>query len=551
MHARLAGLGFKPQHAGALLAGEAVVDFLEVHAENYMVDGGPRLRLLERLRERWPLSVHGVGLSLGGLQPPDAAHLARLAALVRRFEPRWVSEHLAWSAHGGTCFPDLLPLVYDEAALVRVAAHVDRLQQALGRQVLIENPSTYLEFDASVLDEGEFLAELVRRSGCALLLDLNNAWVGAVNHGRDAWALVAALPPSAVGEIHLAGFAEDRDAAGAPLLIDNHGSAVADPVWALYRRTLQRLGPVPTLIERDHEVPPLAVLAAELAQVRRALAETPAAAAVGADAPRRLSRPAPAAADEPLPAFAAALLDPAAAVPPGLRAWNGSDPAVRLAVHRNNVAAAWVRALADGFPVLRRLVGEACFDTLALTHARHEPPPGPVLGDWGDGFAATIRRCEPMHGLPWLAEVAQLERARVRAALAADAAPLATAAVQAHLAHPEHLPGARLQLHPSLAALCFDHAAVSIWAAHQGDELPPTLATDGAEAALVLRDAGDAVLTLAVDAPAATFCAALAAGRPLGAAAAEAGPALDLAATLALLLRHAAVVGWEHRMEAA
>ncbi|BAL97145.1 MNIO family bufferin maturase [Rubrivivax gelatinosus] len=547
MHARLAGLGFKPQHAGALLAGEAVVDFLEVHAENYMVDGGPRLRLLERLRERWPLSIHGVGLSLGGLKPPDAAHLARLAAMVRRFEPRWVSEHLAWSAHGGVCFPDLLPLVYDEAALARVAAHVDRLQQALGRQVLIENPSTYLEFDASVIAEGEFLAELVRRTGCGLLLDLNNAWVSAVNHGRDAWALVAALPPSAVGEIHLAGCAVQQDAAGAPLLIDDHGSPVADPVWALYRRTLAHLGPVPTLIERDHEVPPLAVLAAEAAQARRLLAEVAPAAAVGAAA-GRVPRRAPAV--EPQPALAAALLDPAAAPPAGLRAWNGSDPGVRLAVHRHNVAAAWVRALADGFPVVRRLVGEPFFDAMALDFARREPPRGPVLGDWGDGFAAAIEAYGPARGLPWLAEVARLERARVRAALAADAAPLPAPAVQAWLERPQALPDARLQLHPSLAVLRFDYAALSIWAAHQG-ELPESMATDGPEAALVLRDTADAVLTLAVDAATAVFCAALAEGRPLGQAAAEAGAGLDLVAALALLLRHAAVVGWQDAREAA
>lgn len=548
MPARLAGIGFKPQHADALLAGEAELDFLEVHAENYMVDGGARLRLLERLRERWPLSIHGVGLSLGGLQPPDARHLARLTALVRRFEPRWVSEHLAWSAHGGACFPDLLPLAYDEAALARVAAHVDRLQQALGRQVLIENPSTYLEFEASAIGEGEFLAELVRRTGCGLLLDLNNAWVSAVNHGRDAWALVAALPPSAVGEIHLAGAAEDHDAADAPLLIDDHGSAVADPVWALYRRTLQRLGPVPTLIERDHDVPPLAVLAAEAARARRLLAAAPQAAAVSAAAgplPRR------AAGAEPQPAMAAALLDPAAPLPAGLRAWNGSDPGVRLAVHRHNVDAAWLRALADGFPVVRRLVGAAFFDTMALDFARREPPAGPVLGDWGDGFAAAIAAYEPARGLPWLAEVAQLERARVRAALAADAAPLPAGAVQFRLARPALLPGARLQLHPSLAALSFEHAAVSIWAAHQQASLPETIATDGAEAALVLRDADDAVLTLAVDTAAAAFCAALAEGQPLGIAAARAGAGLDLAAVLALLLRHGAVVGWEAAAEAA
>lgn len=267
----LAGIGLKDEHALPLLEGAAAVDFLEIHAENYFVAGGPRLRRLERLRERLPLSLHGVGLSIGGEAPLDEAHLDALAALLQRFEPRWFSEHLAWSSHGGTWLNDLLPLPYDDATLQRVCEHIDRVQTRLRRRMLLENPSSYLAFESSTWDEGAFIAEVVRRTGCGVLLDVNNAYVSGVNHGGDPWALIEALPADAIGEIHLAGFAEDRDAAGDRLLIDHHGAPVDAAVWALYQRTLERLGPRPTLIERDNEVPALPVLAAEAAHARAAM----------------------------------------------------------------------------------------------------------------------------------------------------------------------------------------------------------------------------------------------------------------------------------------
>lgn len=264
----LAGVGLKAGHAPMLLErGPAGflggAGFVEVHAENYMVDGGPMLRHLERVRERWPLSIHGVGLSIGGDGPLDLDHLDRLDRLLRRFEPRWFSEHLAWSSHGGHWFNDLLPLPYDRATLNRVCDHVDQVQERLRRALLLENPSTYLGYAGSTMDEAAFLAEVVRRTGCGLLLDVNNAYVSGVNHGRDPWAMIEALPAEAVAEIHLAGFAEDRDAVGDRLLIDHHGAAVDHAVWSLYERTIARLGPVPTLIERDNDVPPLAVLEEE------------------------------------------------------------------------------------------------------------------------------------------------------------------------------------------------------------------------------------------------------------------------------------------------
>ena len=267
----LAGVGLKDEHLAQVLADGAAIDFFEVHAENFMVAGGPRLRALEQVRDRWPLSIHGVGLSIGGADPLDEAHLDRLAALVHRFEPRWVSEHLAWSGHGGTWFNDLLPVPCDATSLARVCEHVDRVQTRLRRRLLIENPSRYLEFESSTMSDGEFLAELVRRTGCALLLDVNNAFVSGVNLRRDPWALIATLPASAVHEIHLAGHAADRADPGDTLLIDDHGSPVAEAVWALYERTLERLGPVPTLIERDHDIPPLAALEREAARARSTL----------------------------------------------------------------------------------------------------------------------------------------------------------------------------------------------------------------------------------------------------------------------------------------
>jgi uncharacterized protein (UPF0276 family) len=267
------GIGLKSQHVAQLLVRPPVLDFVEVHAENYMVRGGPFLAHLERVRQRHALSIHGVGLSIGGEAPLDAAHLDRLAALVWRFEPQWFSEHLAWSGHGGWFFNDLLPVPYDTSTLKRVCDHIDQVQTHLGRRMLLENPSTYVEYAASTIGEAEFLSEVVRRTGCGLLLDVNNAYVNAVNHGRDALSYIDALPLQAVGEIHLAGFLEDHDAAGDRLLIDAHGSAVDEAVWQLYRHALSRIGDAPTLIERDNNVPSLDTLLAEALHARRLMTE--------------------------------------------------------------------------------------------------------------------------------------------------------------------------------------------------------------------------------------------------------------------------------------
>lgn len=267
-----AGLGFKPQHFPQIAAEHPQVAFWEVHAENYMVPGGPAHRQLTALRGQYPLSIHGVGLSLGAESAPDAAHLERLKVLLRRYQPQAFSEHLAWSGHGGAFLNDLLPVCYDKSTLIRVCEHVDAVQRSLGRQLLLENPATYLEFVASTMTETQFLAEVVERTGCGLLLDVNNAYVSAVNHGRDPRDYIATFPIDAVGEMHLAGFAEDRDDAGARLLIDTHGAAIDEAVWQLYADALERCGqPVPTLIERDNDIPALDVLLQEARRADRTL----------------------------------------------------------------------------------------------------------------------------------------------------------------------------------------------------------------------------------------------------------------------------------------
>lgn len=261
-----AGIGLKPQHFREVLDSCPEIGFFEVHAENYMVDGGPLHHYLGRIRAHYPLSLHGVGLSIGGEAALDEQHLDRLDALIRRYEPAVFSEHLAWSSHGGVFYNDLLPLPYHRASLDRVCAHIDQLQQRLRRRLLLENPATYLAFSASTMDEAGFLHEVVRRTGCGLLLDVNNLQVSCVNLGHDALAYLAGLPLAAVGQVHLAGFTRAHDAAGAPLLIDSHGTPVDEAVWALYAAVLARLGPdgaVATLLERDHDVPPLPDLLAE------------------------------------------------------------------------------------------------------------------------------------------------------------------------------------------------------------------------------------------------------------------------------------------------
>ena len=266
------GVGYKPQHFADILTDPGPVEWLEIHAENYMGAGGRPLAQLRHLAERFPISVHGVGLSIGGEGPVDEEHLARLKHLCDWLDPASFSEHLAWSSHEGTYLNDLLPLPYTAATVALVASHVDRVQEALGRRMLLENPSAYLAFPTTEMPETTFLREIVARTGCGLLLDVNNVHVSSVNQGFDAAEYIADFPLDAVGEVHLGGHATDLDDYGAPLLIDDHGHPIADPVWSLYALTLSAMGAKPTLIEWDNDVPDWAVLAAEAGRAAHLLA---------------------------------------------------------------------------------------------------------------------------------------------------------------------------------------------------------------------------------------------------------------------------------------
>lgn len=270
-----AGVGYKAQHFSDIIENPGPVKWLEIHAENYMGAGGRPIAQLRHLAERFPISVHGVGLSIGSEGPLDTDHLARLKHLCDWLNPASFSEHLAWSTHDGAYLNDLLPLAYTKQTLDIVCAHINQVQDTLGRQMLLENPSSYLAFAESTFSEPDFLREITRITGCGMLLDVNNVFVSATNLNLDARGYIDTFPLDAVGEIHLGGHDEDADEHGAPLLIDSHGAAIADPVWTLLDYALAQSGPKPTLVEWDTDVPDWPILAAEADRAQRALASVP------------------------------------------------------------------------------------------------------------------------------------------------------------------------------------------------------------------------------------------------------------------------------------
>ncbi|WP_457645248.1 MNIO family bufferin maturase [Profundibacter sp.] len=270
------GVGYKPQHFAEIMEDSAPVEWLEIHAENYMGDGGRPIAQLRHLAERFPISVHGVGLSIGGADPLDDDHLKRLKHLCDWLNPASFSEHLAWSTHEGAYLNDLIALPYTEETVTRVADHVAQVQDVLGRKMLLENPSSYLAFAESTYSETDFLAEVVLRTGCGLLLDINNVFISATNQKTGAIDYIDAFPLDHVGEFHLGGHDQDTDDTGAPLLIDSHGREVADPVWALFDYTLSKTGARPALIEWDANVPEWPELAAEAARAATILEKAPA-----------------------------------------------------------------------------------------------------------------------------------------------------------------------------------------------------------------------------------------------------------------------------------
>ncbi|MDE3027131.1 MAG: DUF692 domain-containing protein [Paracoccaceae bacterium] len=270
------GVGYKPQHYTDILNDPSPIEWLEVHAENYMGAGGRPLAQLRHLAERFPLSIHGVGLSIGGEGPLDTDHLQRLKTLMQSIDTASFSEHLAWSTHDGTFLNDLLPLPYTNATLARVAAHIDQVQSTLNRMILLENPSSYLTFAEAEMDEVTFLTEIAHRTGCGLLLDVNNVYISASNQQTDPYLYIDRFPLDIVHEIHLGGHDTEADDHGAPLLIDSHGAAITDPVWRLFAHTIARGGAKPTLIEWDNDVPDWSTLAHEAARAATVLDRVPA-----------------------------------------------------------------------------------------------------------------------------------------------------------------------------------------------------------------------------------------------------------------------------------
>ncbi|MDZ7841207.1 MAG: DUF692 domain-containing protein [Gammaproteobacteria bacterium] len=258
------GLGLRPAHYEEILTGEPDVDWFEVVSENYMVDGGKPLYYLDRIRERYPVVMHGVSMSIGGTDPLDRDYLGRLKALANRIGPRWISDHLCWTGFEGRQLHDLLPLPYTAEAVAHVAGRVEAVQDVLGSRILLENVSSYVTYRHSVMSEWEFLRAVAERADCLILLDINNIYVSAMNHGFDPTAYLEGVPPERVYQFHLAGHSHNGE-----IIVDTHDHEVPDPVWTLYAEAVQRFGRVATMIERDADIPPLEDLLRELDHARR------------------------------------------------------------------------------------------------------------------------------------------------------------------------------------------------------------------------------------------------------------------------------------------
>jgi len=505
------------------------IGWFEVHSESY-IGGGPQLGRLLSIRRDYALSLHGVGLSLGTAEGLDRAHLARLKELIEKTEPFLVSEHLSWSVTEGTYLNDLLPLPYTEETLDVVSRNVSLMQETLGRRILVENPSAYLRFRNSTIPEAEFLAELVRRTGCGLLCDVNNIYVSCTNLEEDAPAYLEALPPQAVGEIHLAGhFRGERR--GRPLLIDDHGSSVAAEVWALYRAALERMGPVPSLVEWDKNLPTWPVLLAEARAAERVAAST----------------------TWPMPAlselqrdFCRALLEGEQASVAPLVLADGLAVEERLAVYRNNVLSSLTAVLKETFPVVCRLVDERFFGYAAHEFLRAHPPERPCLAEYGGRFPDFLAAFAPCRELIYLPDVARLEWLMHAAAYAADVPALLPQSL--HGIAPQDTPRLVFGLHASLGLIASPWPIDCIWRANR----PGAASEEEIDLAvgavwLEVRRSGDAVVLRALSAATFAFRQALRDDKTLDAATEAAvteDRGFDLAANFADLFREGAVIAY-------
>ena len=456
------GVGLRAPHYRQFLEQRPRAAWLEVHTENYLDQAGWDSHVLEQLRRDYPISLHGVGLGLGSARGFSERHLDSVRSLVQRIEPLLVSEHLCWGAVGDRHLNDLLPLTLDLAALDMLSARVSLVQDALKRQLLLENVSTYVRFHRDAMSEAEFMAALAARTGCGLLLDINNLYVNQCNHGEDALAAIAAIAPGTVGEMHLAGHLVTPSA-----VIDHHGATVADPVWRLYEAALERFGAVPTLIEWDTDIPPVEVLLEEAAKAealhRRYAAppvEPPRLAAMleeEADAPEL-------AADQQL--FAGALLDPGR-TEPLLSQFKGSDNEHRFGLYRGNLSATWDKTLSAAYPVVRMLMGDEFFSGLGKAYGRAHPSTSGDLNRFGADFDTFLRHFPHVADYPYLPDMAALEWALHRA----HYAPAARGVSAQRLAalSPEQMETARMTLHPACRLLSSEWATIPLWQAHQPD----------------------------------------------------------------------------------
>jgi uncharacterized protein (UPF0276 family) len=486
------GVGLRAPHYRQFMQQRPRVAWLEVHSENYLDRAGWDWHVLQELRRDYPVSLHGVGLGLGSARGFSEAHLARVSELVRQVEPVLVSEHLCWGAVADRQLNDLLPMMLDNAALTLMSERVGRVQDALGRQLLLENVSSYVRFHADAMSEAEFMAALAARSGCGLLLDINNLYVNQCNHGEDALAAIAAIRPGMVGEMHLAGHLVTPEA-----VIDHHGDHVAEPVWRLYEAALARFGAVPTLIEWDTDIPALDVLLGEAAKAAALHAR---AAPQIIQSPARQPQPAqPSAAPSPLVAeplaavpapaarqqapasaqdaralaagqqlFAAALFDAQLAPQVLAQCKAGSgDTAHRYALYRGNLTETWSKTLAAAYPVVLALLGKEFFGGLARAYGRTHPSDDGDLNRFGAHFATFLRDFPHVADYPYLPDMATLEWQVHRVHYAPQAQALSAAQLAAIA--PDQIEAAVFTLHPAVQLLASPWAVIPLWLAHQPD----------------------------------------------------------------------------------
>ena len=459
------GIGLRARHYREFKQQQVAVDWHEVHTENYLQAGGVDRHVLFELRQRYPISLHGVGMGIGSAQGFSPAHLRRVAQLVRALEPALVSEHLCWGAVADRHLNDLLPLPLSRPALELVCQRVHQVQDAIQQTILLENVSTYLRFRADAMSEAEFLSEVAQRTGCGILLDVNNLYVNQCNHQESALAAIDRVSAEHVGEIHLAGHLVTPDA-----VVDHHGDRVAASVWRLYEHALQRFGPVPTLIEWDTDIPALEVLLAE-ADTARALmlktcpAATPPHAAdstLRTSARGRVEAVAAPALEAIQHGFAQALLGQHA---PDAFVGEPSRSAARFARYRGHLVSTWEKTLAAAYPVLQQLVGEEFFAALARAYGSAHPSSSGDLNDFGADFAQFLAGFSPVADYPYFPDMARLEWALHRAYYAADGDPIS--AQDLVDLTPEMLGQTCLRLQPGCVLLASRWAIAGLWQAHQ------------------------------------------------------------------------------------